>query len=92
MKISETLQKSSPLIPKREMSKTEYMKLVDANTELVDKMNDLQERIDKAIEYVSNLCNYANVEYYSDNQLKYITIRPYYIEKLLNILEGEDKE
>ncbi len=52
MKISETLQKSSPLIPKREMSKTEYMKLVDANTELVDKMNDLQETIEHLEEYV----------------------------------------
>ena len=54
MKISETLQKSSPLIPKREMSKTEYMKLVDANTELVDKMNDLQERINRAVELLTD--------------------------------------
>lgn len=59
---------------------------------LTEKYKELKQRIDKAIEYVSNLCNYANVEYYSDNQLKYITIRPYYIEELLNILKGEDKE
>ena len=72
MKISETLQKSSPLIPKREMSKTEYMKLVDANTELVDKMNDLQERIDKAIEYIEHrqedINNGGNEHEYKSNE------------------------
>lgn len=77
MKISETLQKSSPFTPQREMSKTEYMKLVDANTELVDKMKDIQERIDKAIEYIKEHGVYGfNKEY----------------QELLNILKGEDKE
>lgn len=75
MKISETLQKSSPLIPKREMSKTEYMKLVDANTELVDKMNDLQERIDKAVEKIEGYRNILWTEY---------------DEELLNILKGSE--
>ena len=79
MKISETLQKSSPLIPKREMSKTEYMKLVDANTELVDKMNDLQERIDKAIEYIEKeMFMYDNIEAERGD--------------LLNILKGKEND
>lgn len=86
MKISETLQKSSPIIPKREMSKTEYMKLVDANTELVDKMNDLQERIDKAIEYIEK-------EKLKDEEDNFIDL---YLDKyesdLLNILKGENYE
>ena len=82
MKISETLQKSSPLIPKREMSKTEYMKLVDANTELVDKMNDLQEKINKAINIL---------ELSSHN--KGICTRPETdtIQSVLLVLKGEDK-
>ena len=80
MKISETLQKSSPIIPKREMSKTEYMKLVDANTELVDKMNDLQERIDKAIEYINNWLEGINNE-------DIIIV----MDNLGNILKGSDK-
>lgn len=77
MKISETLQKSSPLIPQREMSKTEYMKLVDANTELVDKMNDLQERIDKAIELLTD-------EDYLDTKLDCYN----YPKEVVNILKG----
>ena len=83
MKISETLQKSSPLIPKREMSKTEYMKLVDANTELVDKMNDLQKRIDKAINILE-----------LSSQNKGICTRPETdtIQSALLILKGSDKE
>lgn len=81
MGINEILQKSSPLIPKREMSKTEYMKLVDANTELVDKMNDLQERIDKAIELLTD-------EDYLDNKLDCYN----YPKEVVNILKGEDKE
>lgn len=79
MKISETLQKSSPLIPKREMSKTEYMKLVDANTELVDKMNDLQERIDKSVEFIVSRANKAGVQLMPRE------------EELLKILKGENK-
>ena len=83
MKISETLQKSSPLIPKREMSKIEYMKLVDANTELVDKMNDLQEKIDRAINILE-----------LSSQNKGMCTRPETdtIQSALLILKGEDKE
>ena len=80
-------KKSSPLIPKREMSKTEYMKLVDANTELVDRMNDLQERIDKAIEYIESLI-------VRDNETKEILsgIHKNSVDTLLNILKGDNKE
>lgn len=83
MKISETLQKSSPVIPKREMSKTEYMKLVDANTELVDKMNDLQEKIDRAINIL---------ELSSQNKGICTQIGTDTIQSALSILKGEDKE
>lgn len=106
MKISETLQKSSPLIPKREMSKTEYMKLVDANTELVDKMNDLQERIDKAIELCENikplsLEETGSKEYLKENYvlnydffktIKHLEDFEIAIWNVLEILKGEDKE
>lgn len=50
MSISDMINKSSPLIKQKEMSKSEYKKLVDRNTELIDKMKDLQNRINKAIE------------------------------------------
>jgi hypothetical protein len=73
-------------------SELTYDYLKDEVHILYEEKNELQQRIDKAIEYVSNLCNYANVEYYSDNQLRCITIRPYYIEKLLKTLKGDYDE
>lgn len=55
MKISEALNKSNPVVQKREMSMTEYAKLVDANTELVDQLKDYKARITKAIEYIEGI-------------------------------------
>ena len=45
--LSDILNKSNPVNQQKEMSKSEYKKLVDRNTELIDKMKDLQERINQ---------------------------------------------
>lgn len=62
MKISETLQKSSPLIPKREMSKSEYKKLVDTNTKLIDKMKDQEEEIERLNNIIKRLEEFIEKE------------------------------
>ena len=91
MKIGEILLKSSPVPTKREMSKSEYNKLVDANAKLMDKIKVLEKkynimkenaetlakRNDKAIEYLN--------QPYRDNF-------DYSRAELLDILQGVDKE
>ena len=84
MNISDIINKSSPLYKQKEMSKSEYKKLVDRNTELIDKMKDLQERINKAIDYINKETRFSflggMMEFYGDT------------DELIRILKGEDKE
>ena len=100
MKIGEILLKSSPVPTKREMSQSEYNKLVDANAKLMDKIKLLEKkytimkenaetfakRIDKAIEYIEK-------EKAKDEEDNFIDL---YLDKyendLLDILKGSDKE
>lgn len=73
MTIGEILAKSNPLQPQKETSQSEYKKLVDTNTKLIDKMKYQEEEINrlkanekffckcitKAMEYMKN---YIKVE------------------------------
>ena len=47
MTIGEILAKSNPLQPQKETSQSEYKKLVDTNTKLIDKMKYQEEEINK---------------------------------------------
>ena len=78
MNISDIINKSSPLYKQKEMSKSEYKKLVDRNTELVDKMKDLQNIIDKAIKCLN---------YYTCNK-EFLSVEE---QELYEILKGENK-
>lgn len=86
MNISDMINKSSPLYKQKEMSKSEYKKLVDRNTELIDKMKDLQNIIDKAIEYIDK---HIRID---DEYPDYMEMLVEEKNELLNILKGEDKE
>jgi cell division protein FtsB len=87
MGINDILQKNNPMQKKIDReNRSDFAKLVDRNTELVDKMNDLQERIDKAIEYKNQLLFDLNRQYITFEKWEEI------LEPLENILKGEDKE
>lgn len=43
--LSDILNKSNPVNQQKEMSKSEYKKLVDRNTELIDKLKQVKEEI-----------------------------------------------
>lgn len=47
MSISEMLLKSNPVPKQRETSQSEYNKLVDTNTKLIDKIKDQEEEIER---------------------------------------------
>lgn len=49
MNISDIINKSSPIYKQKEMSKSEYKKLVDRNTELIDKFKELEDWLDYEI-------------------------------------------
>ena len=79
MKISEALNKSNPVIQQRETNTSEYMKLVDANVELVNQLNELKETINKTIEYIE----------YKKGLFTKDVVQIKVIEDLLEILKGE---
>lgn len=82
MKISEALNKNNPVAQKREMSMTEYAKLVDANTELVDQIKELKNIINKAIEFLEPFIEFGNS----------ITLKGSMLNPVYEILKGADKE
>lgn len=43
--LSDILNKSNPVNQQKEMSKSEYKKLVDRNTELIDTLKEVKEEI-----------------------------------------------
>ena len=97
MGISEILHKNNPMQKKIDReNRSDFAKLVDRNTELVDEIkwlkadNDiLKSRIDKAIEYIESevvACAFNNPE------LEHWEFDDYNMRKLLAILKGEDKE
>ena len=89
MGISEILHKNNPMQKKIDReNRSDFAKLVDRNTELVDEIkwlkadNDiLKGRIDKAIELLTD-------EDYLDNKLDCYN----YPKEVVNILKGSDKE
>lgn len=54
MGLSEIMAKSNPARCEREMKNSEYLKLVDRNTELVDELKEYKSRTEKAIEYLES--------------------------------------
>ena len=82
--LSDILNKSNPVNQQKEMSKSEYKKLVDRNTELIDKMKDLQERMNKSIKYIEEYC--IDDEFYVN-----LTKKEKNIIYALKILKGSDK-
>ena len=52
MGINDILQKNSPVLKKYDKeNQSDFNKLVDRNTELVDELNEYKNRIDRAIKY-----------------------------------------
>lgn len=97
MSLNDMLAKNSPIGDKRKTSESEYLRLLGRNTEFVDKIKwlerdnkELQERIDKAIEYIKQEINgdYLLSDYDSEVRTKDLYIFP----ELLEILKGSDKE
>ena len=69
MYISDMLNKSSPLYKQKEMSKSEYKKLVDRNTELLDilkEKNEEIERLNNIINEIKELCENQFIDYRVD--------------------------
>ena len=104
MSISEMLLKSNPVPAKREMSMSEYNKLVDTNTKLIDKMKYQEEEIEELkIKYnimkenaetlAKRIDKAINILELS-SQNKGICTRPETdtTQSVLLILKGEDKE
>lgn len=109
MSLNDMLAKNSPIGDKRKTSESEYLRLLGRNTELVDKIKEKEEEINR----LKNLCdqyeeehNTMFVKWQEDikRMIKAIEhIKENYsnpdgeiwhkdIEKILNILKGEDKE
>ena len=65
--------------------KEEYMILQNASDEVEE---ELQQRIDKAIEYIENKNKYLD----SENYYQVFEYRDIYLKPLLDILKGSDKE
>ena len=71
MNIDYMLNKSNPLYKqKRDMSKSEYNKLVDRNTELIDKMMYQEEEIERLNNIINVALGIANerFNYYSNHK------------------------
>lgn len=81
MQIGDILNKVNPVKTKREMSHSEYLKLVDRNTELIDELNDLKERIIKAREYIEKCSIFTD-------EIDVKTQYNLHIKKLSEILRG----
>ena len=94
MGINDILQKNNPMQKKIDReNRSDFAKLVDRNTELVDEIkwlkadNDiLKGRINKAIEYKNQLLFDLNRQYITFEKWEEI------LEPFENILKGEDKE
>ena len=92
MGINDILQKNNPMQKKIDReNRSDFAKLVDRNTELVDEIkwlkadNDiLKSRIDKAIEYIEKVTSYDGQCYFD------LGISDCY--ELLNILKNGDKK
>lgn len=81
MSLNEIMRKSNPARIEREMKNSEYLKLVDRNTELVDELNYYKSKIDEAIEYIKESC-------YSYDYDTYANMFSSEVKELMNILEG----
>jgi len=55
MSIGEILAKINPVPQQREMSQSEYNKLVDTNTKLIDKIKDQEEEIERLNNIINEL-------------------------------------
>ena len=96
MSLSEMLAKNNPTGDQRKTSESEYLRLLGRNTELVDKIKwlekdqeELQERIDKAIEYIENTDTFQIIHTTTPIAEK---LRDKTKKEMLEILKGEDKE
>ena len=58
MTLNEILNKTNPVPKNREMSKSEYLKLVDRNTELIDDINELNNIINELEKYIEESYKY----------------------------------
>lgn len=94
MGINEILQKNNPIQKKIDReNRSDFAKLVDRNTELVDENKWLKAdneilkgRIDKAVEYIKeHSCELETILGSDDWQIRIVN-------ELLEILKGEDKE
>ena len=52
-------------------------------------IDELQERINKAIEYISNACNWLNIGFRDDDEL--LQVKAKFFKEISQILQGEDK-
>ena len=100
MSIGEILSKINPVPQQKEMSKTEYKKLVDANVKLMDEIKILTKKynimkenaeflakiIDKAIEYITSE---ESIETFRTIESREEWLKINHI--LLEILKGENK-
>ena len=74
MSISEMLLKSNPVPAKREMSMSEYNKLVDANAKLIDKIKEQEKQIERLKANEKFLCSCITKAIdYIDNNKEYQT-------------------
>lgn len=105
MTIEEILAKSNPVQPQKEMSQSEYKKLVDTNTKLIDKMKYQEEEIEELkikynimkenAETLAKRIDKAieNINKYERiHGINYMFENEDLKEELLNILKGEDKK
>ena len=104
MTIEEILAKSNPIQPQKKTSQSEYKKLVDTNTKLIDKMKDQEEEIEElkikynimkenAYTLAKRIDKAINIlELSSQNKGICTQIGTDTIQSTLLILKGEDKE
>lgn len=104
MTIGEILAKSNPLQPQKETSQSEYKKLVDTNTKLIDKMKYQEEEIEELkikynimkenAETLAKRIDKAieNINKYERiHGINYMFENEDFKEELLNILKGENE-
>ena len=90
MNISDIINKSSPLYKQKEMSKSEYKKIVDRNTELIDKMKYQEEEIERLNNIIKKLEKYLNEQIQKSWEIEEQCYED--IENKLHELKGSDKE
>ena len=93
--LGDILNKSNPVNQQKEMSKSEYKKLVDRNTELLDILKEKNEEIEKLNNIINELEKLELYEFtpdydYDENLVEGYT--PFNIREYIQELKGSDKE